>query len=148
MTIPTHVILGVLIGKITGDFPTAIAVSVLVDIDHLVSYVRHGVLTDYKKFLNVITDKEDPYGDQRGYLHNILIAGLLSALSFLVGMSFGLVFTLSYFGHLLLDALDKSDYWSLFPYKKINIRWPIEYYSYQEILLMCVLIVAIIFLPL
>lgn len=134
MTLPSHLLLGAIVGTATGDPITAIAVSALVDVDHLYSYAKHGVLWRPKQFWKTITDKADPYGDQRGYLHNIVVAAGISALTFLINPAFGITFTAAYFGHLLLDALDTSDYWIFYPNKSVNLRGFVDYYSKQEIL--------------
>lgn len=146
MTLPSHILLGVVIGKLTGNYTTAIAVSVLVDTDHIVSYVKSGVLFSPRKLVKTITDTDDPYGDQRGYLHNVIIAGIISGCMFLISIPFGITFTSAYFGHLLLDSFDKSDYWPLYPNKKMNIKGFIDYYSWQEIIFDGILIVVIVFL--
>jgi membrane-bound metal-dependent hydrolase YbcI (DUF457 family) len=149
MTLPSHIILGAVIGGLTGDYKTSIIVSVFVDLDHLVSYVKSGVIVKPKKFFKTITAKDDPYGDQRGFLHNVVVAGVISGLTFLVSIPFGSVFTLAYLGHLLLDAFDKSDYWPLYPFKGINITGFIDYFSWKEILfdfLMLVVLFLVILL--
>jgi membrane-bound metal-dependent hydrolase YbcI (DUF457 family) len=39
MTLPTHALLGAIIGKVTGNYAIGITSSTLVDIDHLQSYI-------------------------------------------------------------------------------------------------------------
>lgn len=141
---PTHILLGAIIGKVTGDPVAAIAVSVLVDVDHLYSYAKHKVLFTFKKFWKVVTDQSDPYGDQRGYLHNIIIAAVISALSFFVSKKFGIVFSSAYFGHLLLDMLDTSDYFIFYPSTTVNVKGFIDYYSKGEVILDVALVVILI----
>ncbi len=143
MTMPTHMLLGGVIGAATGDPVTAILVSVLVDVDHVYSYAKHKVLFPLKKLWRVVTDQADPYGDQRGYLHNIVIAAVISALSFVIGKKFGITFSLAYAGHLALDMLDTSDYFILYPNTKINIKGFIGYYSKGEIALDVVLAIVL-----
>ncbi|MFA5936599.1 MAG: metal-dependent hydrolase [Candidatus Paceibacterota bacterium] len=132
MTFPTHIILGLVIGKVIGNYPIAIASSMAIDIDHLQSYIKSGVIFKPKLFWKTINDKADPYGDQRGYLHNFFIFTLVSViLLFIFGDKiFPLVF--GWLGHLFLDALDNSDYWPFYPYKRINLRGFIRFASYQE----------------
>jgi membrane-bound metal-dependent hydrolase YbcI (DUF457 family) len=132
MTLPSHIVVGLIIGKLTDNYPLAIASSVLIDVDHLQSYVKSGVLFKPKLFWKTITDKADPYGDQRGYLHNavVFIVG-----SILLALILGYTTTpliLGWLGHLALDAFDNSDYWPLYPYKGLNLRGPIVYASHQE----------------
>lgn len=146
MTLPSHILLGTVIGRMTGDYTTAIAVSAAIDIDHLRSYIKSGVLFDLDRLRKTVLDTEDPYGDQRGYLHNILIAIPITLLVYLISPTIGTVFGIAYGGHLLLDALDKSDYWPLYPYKGINIKGFVEYFSPTEIFFDIFLLIALIVL--
>jgi len=42
---------------------------------------------------------------------------------------------LSYASHLLLDLLDSADYWPLYPFKFLNYRGPVRFFSKQEVFL-------------
>ncbi len=134
MTIPSHIILGTIVGTVTGNVPLAVVVSVAIDIDHLVSYFKSGVIFEPKELWQTITSREDLTGDQRGYLHNVLVATLISSLVWLVWSAAALTFTLSYFGHLFLDALDDSEYWPLYPSKQIILTGVVSFYSWHEII--------------
>lgn len=133
MTTPTHIAAGVLIGALTGNWAVAILVSVLVDLDHLFSYVKSGVIFSPQKFWRTITDKEDATGDQRNILHNIFIAILISFGIYFIFPSIFLTFACAYFGHLILDTLDTSEYWPLYPSKLITLRGYIDFYSRYEV---------------
>jgi len=134
MTLPTHIILGLVVGKITGNYTLAIASSVLIDVDHLQSYIKNRVIFNPKLFWKTITDKNDPYGDQRGYLHNFFVFFVSSIILFLFFGYIIIPFIAGWFGHIFLDALDNSDYWPFFPYKWLNLKGPILYASYQEVI--------------
>jgi membrane-bound metal-dependent hydrolase YbcI (DUF457 family) len=141
MTLPTHFVAGLIIGKITGNYSVAVASSVLPDVDHLYSYIKNGVIKNPKKFWKVITSREDKYGDQRNYLHNVLILSFVSLiLYFLISKYFFIPFVLGLFSHVLLDLLDSSDYWPFFPNKKINIKGLIKYASFSELVFALVLL--------
>lgn len=146
MTFPTHLIAGLIMGKLTGNYSVAIASSVLIDVDHLQSYIKSGVLFKLKLFWKTITDKADPYGDQRGYLHNLFIFAGISTILLLIWSYTAIPFILGWFGHLLLDALDNSDYWPLYPYKKLNLKGPILYASYQELIFSFLLVLTYFFI--
>ncbi|MBP9771868.1 MAG: metal-dependent hydrolase [Candidatus Pacebacteria bacterium] len=133
MTFPAHLLLGLVVGKIMGNYPVAVLASTLVDIDHLQSYVKHGLLTRPRKLWVTLTDKADPYGDQRGILHNVILFAGVSWVLISVFPSIGWIIAIGWFGHLCLDALDSSDYWPLYPYKKINLKGPIDYNSTTEV---------------
>ena len=134
MTFPSHILLGIILGKLTGNIALSVIISVSVDIDHLFSYFKHDIILKPKAFLKAALSRNDAYGDQRGYLHNIFIAGAICALTFLISTPPGVTVTLAYFGHLLLDSLDKSDYWPLYPSKRFDIRGFVDYYSVHELL--------------
>ena len=150
MTLPTHVLAGLIIGKITGDFPTALVGSLVIDLDHVVSYFRHGILFKPRQLYKAISDEADPWGDQRNFLHSIFSWIAISVLLLLINFKFGLVFSIAYFFHLVFDALDSADFYPFFPFfKKVVIKGFVKYYSKQEIIfdvcLVSILIVLFIF---
>jgi hypothetical protein len=71
MFVPTHIIGGLLIGKITGNYIPALIGATLIDLDHLVVYAKHGLLLNPRKLLKVVLNKEDTLGYQRNFLHSI-----------------------------------------------------------------------------
>ena len=145
MTIPTHLALGLLIGKVSGNYEIALLVSMAPDMDHFVSYARHGVLLHPKKFWKTVTDVNDPWEDQRSFLHNIVVWLILSLIAILLNKTAGIVFTSAYFGHLLLDALDNSDYYPFYP-KKFRIKGPVVYNSKGEFVLFAILLLTFFFI--
>jgi membrane-bound metal-dependent hydrolase YbcI (DUF457 family) len=142
MTLPTHALLGVIIGKVTGNYAIGIASSTLVDIDHLQSYIVHGQIFRPKKLWKALTDQVDPYGDQRGMFHNIVFFGVVATILILLLHKIGILISIGWFGHLCLDALDNSDYYPLYPNKSVNLRGPIKYGTWQELIFFLVLIVV------
>ncbi|MBI5733582.1 MAG: metal-dependent hydrolase [Candidatus Kerfeldbacteria bacterium] len=136
MLLPTHLLGGLIIGKIMGDYPAALAGALLVDLDHLVSYFKSGVWFNFKKFTKAITNRNDPWGDQRNVLHNVILGLVISASVAVFDYKFGIVFALGYLSHLVLDALDNSDYFPFFPNKKVNLKGPIKYFSIAEVMVM------------
>jgi membrane-bound metal-dependent hydrolase YbcI (DUF457 family) len=142
MTLPTHLMAGLILGKITGNYPLSIGIGVGIDVDHVFSYFKNGILLKPKKFLKTIFNKDDPYGDQRFILHNVLVFILLSMIVLMFNRTIGVVFALAYFSHIFLDALDSSDYFPFFPNKKLNLHGPIKYFSKQEFTVFLLLIVV------
>jgi membrane-bound metal-dependent hydrolase YbcI (DUF457 family) len=132
MTFPTHFFAGLAIGAATGDYSVALVTSVAPDLDHAISFARHGVFRSPSIFWKTITAETDPWSDQRNILHNVIVVAVLIAF---VGYFFPahvFTFGLSYGVHLLLDALDASDYFPLYPWKGINLRGPVHYNSKWE----------------
>ena len=144
MTLPTHVLAGLIIGKITGDFPTALAGSLAIDLDHAISYFRHGILFKPRKLLKATFNEADPWGDQRNFFHSIFSWVAVSILLLMFNYKIGLVFSIAYFFHLVLDALDGADFYPFFPLKKILIKGFVKYYSRQEIIFdICLILIFI-----
>ena len=145
MTYPSHLLAGLIIGKATGDYPTAIAGSMLIDLDHMVSYVRHGIWYKPRALFKVLTDENDPWGDQRNFLHNVVVWAVCSALLMFASFKFGTVFSIAWFFHLVFDAFDNADYYPFYPSKKFVIKGFVKYYSKQEIIFdLCLLAVFLI----
>ncbi len=135
MTIPNHLALGLIIGKLTGNYGIAVSASVLIDCDHFIALARHGKLKDWKMFWEAITDPEDSFSDQRGALHTLFSALVVALASyFLFSPIITLTLALSHVGHLLLDTISDSDSWPLRPFSNVRVRGFIPYYSKYEIL--------------
>ena len=142
----THILAGLVIGKATGDFTTALTGSLVMDLDHAISYYRHGILFNPRELSRAMDDENDPWGDQRGFMHNILSWIAISILLIMINVKVGIIFSIAYFVHLVLDALDGADFYPLYPSRKWVIKGPIKYYSKQETIFDIFL--AIVFLSL
>ena len=146
MTLPTHVLAGLILGKITGDFPTALAGSLVMDLDHTISYFRHGILFKPRKLFKAISDEADPWSDQRNFLHSLFSFVVITSIFLLINFKIGLVFSTAYFFHLLFDALDGADFYPFFPFKQFVIKGFVKYYSKQEIIFdICLVLVLAVF---
>ena len=128
----------------TGDFPTALAGSLVMDLDHTISYFRNGILFKPRQLFKVIQDEADPWGDQRNFLHSIFSWVVIFFLLLTINSNFVLVFSIAYLFHLILDALDSSDFYPFFPFNKFVIRGFVKYFSKQEIIFdVCLILVLI-----
>ncbi len=145
MTFPTHLFAGLAVGAFTGDYTVAVVASVAPDIDHVVSYARHGVFKNAETFWSVITAEADPWNDQRNVLHNILVPSTLSILAYIFFPEHALALVLGYGIHLTLDAFDASDFYPFYPWKRINLRGPIHYNSKWEFALAIPLLLAFLY---
>ncbi|MDP2788529.1 MAG: metal-dependent hydrolase [bacterium] len=141
MTLPTHLMTGLILGKLTGNYSLSVAGALLVDIDHLLSYAKNGLLLKPKEFFKTVFAQDDQYGDQRYFLHNVFVFILISGIVYIIDNKIGFILGIAYFSHLILDALDNSDYFPFFPNKKINIRGPIGYFSKQEFFIILLLVI-------
>jgi membrane-bound metal-dependent hydrolase YbcI (DUF457 family) len=128
MTIPNHFALGLIIGKLTGNYSVALPVSVLLDCDHFIALHRHGQMKDWKTFWAATTNSEDEHGDQRGVLHNFFAVAVTSLISyFIFGPAIALVVGLSHLGHLFLDIISDADSWPFRPFSNYKTRGFVHY---------------------
>ena len=140
MFLPTHLAAGLIIGKLTGNYNAALLGSVVMDLDHLLAYSRAGILFNFKKLLIATTGKINIGMPQRNFLHNIFFCLLISAVALTINFSAGLVFAIAYICHLILDSLDNSNYYPLYPNLKIKLHGPIKYFSKQDIIFAAILL--------
>lgn len=146
MTLPTHAIMGLIIGKLTGNYFVPIAFSVLPDSDHIVCYANEKLFNHLKHFWTTLMSEKRIFGTQRSFLHNIpILVFLCFILYFFVPWNIFIMIALAFLGHIILDCLDNSDYYPFDPYRKINMKGPIKYASYQEVIFgLCLLAVYFI----
>jgi membrane-bound metal-dependent hydrolase YbcI (DUF457 family) len=146
MYFPSHLAAGLVIGKLTGDYTAAIVGSLFVDLDHFYSFFKHGLLKNWKTFIKASTSEEDPYDDQRNFFHNIFFYIIAMVIFLMINFSVGLVFMISYFVHLAMDALDGAEFYPFYPSKKINMMGPIGYFSKYDMAVSIVLVIIFLVL--
>ena len=140
MFLPAHLAAGLIIGKLTGNYNAALLGSVIMDLDHLLAYYRVGILFNFRKLFIATMGKINIGIPQRNFFHNIFFYLLVLAVISLINFSAGLVFNIACLCHLVLDALDNSDYYPFYPNLKINLRGPIKYFSKQEFIFTFILL--------
>ncbi len=140
MFIGAHLAAGLIIGKITNNYPLAIASAILVDADHLIPYFKHRIIFKPKKLWRAITNESDPYGNQRNFLHSFFSWFIISAIILLIDFNIGIIISLGYLSNLLLDLLDNSEFYPFYPLQ-YKIVGPVKYLSRQEIVFTAVLFV-------
>ncbi|MFA4942733.1 MAG: metal-dependent hydrolase [Patescibacteria group bacterium] len=131
-----HLAAGLIIGKLTGDYPTAIIGAVAIDLDHLIPHVKNKIIFNLKKMLEVAKSTHE---SSRSYLHSFLALIVLTGVIAWFNLKVGMVFCLGYLSHFLLDAIDDDDFYPLFPYLKFNTRGFIGYYSKAEFIFTIIL---------
>lgn len=146
MIIITHALTGLIIGALTKNYLFALIGSLFVDLDHLIPYIKNGILFNLPKLWKTITSPEDPYGNQRNILHSIFGFIVISGAFILINKGNGLAFSIGYFSHLILDALDGSIFYPFYPIKKFELKGPITYFSIVEIIIILILLVVFLFI--
>ncbi|MDD3711267.1 MAG: metal-dependent hydrolase [Patescibacteria group bacterium] len=139
----THLALGLIIGKISGDYSAALIGSLAIDIDHMFPAMRE------KRFLNIreYWKRSRSYADSgRSYFHGIFALIFFSVILYFFDPRFALIFSIAYLGHFFLDALDNSDFMPFYPLSKFNIKGFIPYFSKQEFVFSLILFLVFIIL--
>lgn len=132
MNLPAHIGTGLIIGKLTGNYLLATIAATAVDLDHLLPYARDRILLKPKKLIKALFDENYPCHGQRNYLHNVLVWLIISLVIMISNFQLGFIVSISYLSHLILDSLDSADYHPFYPYKKINLKGPVQFFSMQE----------------
>lgn len=138
-----HILSGLIIGKLSGLYIPALIGAVLVDLDHIISYAKHKVLFKPKKLWKTITATKDPWGDQRNFLHSFIAWPIISVIVLIINFKVGLIFSLAYLSHLLLDMFDNGDFYPFYPLK-FKINGPIKYFSKEEFVFAIILLLIFI----
>lgn len=141
-----HLIIGLIIGKLTNHYLFAILFAVVIDLDHLIPYIKNKIIFKPKELFKTITTPEDPYGNQRNYFHSFFVWASISVVLLIINFNIGLVISLSWLSHLLLDLLDGSDYYPFYPIRDINVKGPIRYLSMGEIIFTIILLLTFLIL--
>lgn len=134
-----HLAAGLIIGKLTGDYPTAIIGAVAIDLDHLIPHVKNKIIFNVKEMLKVAKSTHE---SSRSYFHSFFALPILVGLVALFSVKVALVFALGYLSHFLLDAIDDDDFYPLFPWLKFNTRGFIGYYSKVELVFTVILFIV------
>jgi len=139
MFITAHLAVGLLVGKLTGNYTLALLGSLFPDLDHLPTYFTNKVF-QRKQFWKTVLAPDDPYGNQRNVFHNVFVFSGVALVTLFFPFMMPLI--LGWGSHLLFDALDKSPYRAFSPLP-FQVRGPIPYLSKSEfIFTACVLVFA------
>ncbi len=148
MTLPTHLLAGLIIGNLTGNYTVAITGSLIMDLDHIISFYRHGILFNAKKLLKEVSDEKDPWNDQRNYLHNVFVWVAISIIFCLINLNLGIIFSLCYLVHLIFDALNTVNFYPFYPSRKFPVKGFIKYGTRKELIFdfFLIIILALLFI--
>jgi hypothetical protein len=131
MFILAHLFTGLIVGKITGNYLWAILGAMIIDLDHLIPYIKHRIIFNPKKFWKTIIDPKDRYGNQRNFLHCLLAFIIIGIVMIISKFQPGYAFLAGYASHLFLDSIDASDLYLFYP-AKCNVIGPVKYLSKTE----------------
>jgi len=132
----THLALGLIIGKLSGDYTASLCGSLLIDVDHLIPNWPFKKDLSWSEFWRRTRTSGD---SSRVYLHSFFAWIFLSFLLYLFNPGFALIFSIAYLGHFILDMLDDSSFYPFYPIKKFNTKGLIPYFSSTEFIFSLVL---------
>lgn len=130
MLYPTHLALGLIIGKLTGNYPVALIVTFAVDLDHLYFCFKKRIFSP-KKIWKLNTNPLNIYGNPRTFLHSFIVWFFISLLAIFINKTIGIIISLSYLGHLILDMIDGSNFYPFYPLK-LRFKGPKIYATKKE----------------
>ncbi|HMB65965.1 MAG TPA: metal-dependent hydrolase [Patescibacteria group bacterium] len=139
MTLPTHLMAGLIVGKMTGNYPAAIITSIVFDLVHLFFYYTPDLLFRPFKVLRKALRAKVYLKGERGVFHSIFTWVLVSVVFMLINFPLGVTVASAYFLHLILDALDTSSFYPFYPFKGLNLHGPIIYASFAEVIFLAIL---------
>ena len=135
-----HLLAGLIIGKLFGNYVIALIGALFLDLDHLIPYIKHKIIFKPKKLWKTITNSKDNYGNQRNFLHSFIFWAIISLIVLVFSLDAGIIFSLAYLSHLVLDLIDGSDFYPLYPFKW-NVKGPIKYFSFGEVVINLALLI-------
>jgi hypothetical protein len=144
MLLLTHLLFGLIVGKISGNMLLVAIGAVLVDFDHIYAFIKSGIIFYPRKLWESVFSAHDPYGEVRTVAHSLLAWIIVTIAVMLVNKEIGAFISIGYLSHLMLDAIDGSDMELMFPLRG-HIRGPVVYNSRAEYLINVVL-VAVLFI--
>lgn len=139
-----HLILGLILGKLTNNYLPFLLGSLIPDIDHIYIILKHKL---YKKnFLDTLKNEEKyKIKYKTPFVHSILGLIVFSVIVQLVINNYLLsfYFSLAYLLHLLIDWPDKDVKYYLYPFK-IKFSGFLPIWSKQEKIITIIGIIALI----
>ncbi len=112
-----HLILGLILGKLSGAWIPFILGSIIPDIDHIYIIFKHKLLN--KKFLDTLKNEEKyKIRYKTPLVHSLLGLILFSVIFYLfTNQQSAIYFAVAYFLHLLMDWPDKDVKYYLYPWR-------------------------------
>ncbi len=139
----THLLFGLLLGMVLDSMLVVVLGAIIVDFDHIIIYMKRGILLSPKKLWKSITLGYDNYSNPRTVAHSLFAWLIVTIAVSIVNVEYGILFSIGYLSHLVLDTVDNYETRLMFPLKS-EVVGPIGYNSKSEYALMAVLFLLII----
>jgi hypothetical protein len=147
-----HLILGLILGKFTGQYWLFIIASVFPDIDHFYNIIKHKFYLPSR--LKLLIDSEEHEARyhiryKTPLLHSLMGLIIFSLLFYIIFNNYLLTgyFSLAYLLHLLMDWPDKDVKFYLYPFRiKFNGFLPIWSKTERVLTIVAVIIFILLFI--
>lgn len=141
-----HLLLGIILGKLFGNYFAFILGSILPDIDHIYIIIKNKLWSIKKIVSSIKYEKKYNLEYKTPFMHSIF--GLIIFIAFAFLFNFGVLeFGIAYLLHLLVDWLDTDVKYFLYPFR-IRFKGFLPIWSKTEKIatIMLVLICILLFL--
>ena len=142
-----HLIVGIILGKIFGNYTLFIIGSMFPDLDHIYIILKNKLLS-IKMIIETLRF-EDKFGIKykTPFFHSVFGLILFSLAAYLLNNEFIVPFGVSYLLHLLIDWLDIDEKYYLYPLKiKFKGFLPIGSRAEQILTLIAIIVVFLLYL--
>jgi len=139
-----HLILGLILGKVLGNFWFFLLGSVFPDIDHVYIVVKNGLFS-WNKYIDSIKN-EKKYGIRykTAFVHSLFGLVVFSLIVSLFDLYGGIAFAFAYLLHLLIDWIDIDEKYYLYP-NKTKFRGFLQIWNnFEKIITVIALIILVI----
>ncbi|MEK6906833.1 MAG: metal-dependent hydrolase [Nanoarchaeota archaeon] len=138
-----HLLIGILLGKIYGNYIYFIAGSLIPDIDHLYIILKNRLYNIKKIISSIKYEKNYGLKYKTPLIHSILGLVIISSAVFFFNKIGAVYFSLAYFIHLLIDWVDIDEKYYLYPLK-IKFKGFLPIWSKQEKILTLLVIILLV----
>ena len=139
-----HLLLGIILGAIFGNYFFFILGSIFPDLDHPYIIIKNKLFS-FKKIIKTIKYEKRFNLKYKTFLfHSLLGLVLFSSIVYLFSKTGAIYFGIAYFLHLLIDWIDIDEKYFLYPLK-IKFKGFLPIWSrFKKILTIILIIIAII----
>jgi hypothetical protein len=138
-----HLIIGLILGKVLGNFWFFVIGSIFPDIDHIYIVIKNKLFS-WKKYIDSLKN-EKKYGlrYKTAFVHSLFGLTIFSLMVCLINIYGGIAFALAYFLHLIIDWIDIDEKYYLYPNKKKFSGFLPIWSSFEKIITVIALIALI-----
>ncbi|MEM3126475.1 MAG: metal-dependent hydrolase [Candidatus Woesearchaeota archaeon] len=141
----THIVFGLLLGKITGNMLYVLLGSTIIDLDHYFQFKKEGALKSWKKFWQRCWHPPAGKTAKHPIVHSLTGWLIFMNVALLINQESAIYFGLGYLGHLLLDLFDTSQKRYFWPLNFIH-KGPLKFNTLTEYIIIAIIVLLLFFL--